>query len=136
MGLCVYLCEYMCICVHYYRLVIKYHQLILQANNYVDLWLHSHQQSKQANKQKQKKSIPSVLHKQLSVFGVILVRIQSECGKMRTRIASDPDTFHRVLVGGGTWSILLGSQRMTVLKSPTQLLWALTDEPCNFSHYI
>ena len=40
---------YVHICVHYYRLVIKYHQLALQANNYIDLWLHNHQQNKQRN---------------------------------------------------------------------------------------
>ena len=34
MWLCVCICIY--ICVHYYRLVIKYHQLTLQANNYTD----------------------------------------------------------------------------------------------------
>ena len=36
---------------HYYTLVIKYHQLTLHANNYVDFWLHNHQQNKQTNKQ-------------------------------------------------------------------------------------
>ena len=36
---------------------LKYHQLTLQAKNYMDLWLDSHQQNKQTNKQtnKQKK---------------------------------------------------------------------------------
>ena len=31
--------------------MIKYHQLTLQSNNYIDLQLHSYQQSKQKNKQ-------------------------------------------------------------------------------------
>ena len=33
----------------------------------------------------------------MSIFGVILVRIQSECGKIRTRITSNTDTFHVVI---------------------------------------
>ena len=46
--MCVY--ESMCICLciyigHYHRLVIKYHQPTLQANNYIDWWLHKHQQN-------------------------------------------------------------------------------------------
>ena len=32
----------------------------------------------------------------MSVFGVNLVRIQSECGKTRTRITPNTDTFHAV----------------------------------------
>ena len=32
----------------------------------------------------------------VSVFGVIMVRIQSECGKMWTRITSNMDTFYAV----------------------------------------
>ena len=48
-----YMCIY--IYVHYYRFVIKYHQLTLQANNSTDLWLHSYQQNKQTNKQLIKK---------------------------------------------------------------------------------
>ena len=32
----------------------------------------------------------------MSVFGVILVRIQSEGGKIRTRITTNKDTFHAV----------------------------------------
>ena len=32
----------------------------------------------------------------VSVFEVILVRIQSECGKIRTRITPIMDTFHAV----------------------------------------
>ena len=43
---------YVYICVHYYRLVIKYHQLTLEANNHIDLWLHSHQQNKQTKNRK------------------------------------------------------------------------------------
>ena len=41
---------------------------------------------------------PSLLSsgKLLFLFGVILVRIQSECGKMRTRITPNTDTFHAV----------------------------------------
>ena len=31
-----------------------------------------------------------------SVFGVILIRIQSECGKMRTRITPNTDSFYAV----------------------------------------
>ena len=34
--------------------------------------------------------------KNVSVFGVILDRIQSECGKIRTRITENTDTFHAV----------------------------------------
>ena len=34
-------------------------------------------------------------HKE-SVFGVILVRIQSKCGKLGTRITPNTDTFHAV----------------------------------------
>ena len=37
-----------------------------------------------------------VTAQKVSVFGVILVRIQFECGKMRTRITSNTDTFHAV----------------------------------------
>ena len=32
----------------------------------------------------------------MPVFGVILVRIQSKCGKMRTRITPNTDTCHAV----------------------------------------
>ena len=32
----------------------------------------------------------------MSVFRVVLVRIQSECGKIRTRITPNTDTFHAV----------------------------------------
>ena len=32
----------------------------------------------------------------MSAFGVILVRIQSECGKILTRITPNMDTFHTV----------------------------------------
>ena len=35
----------------------------------------------------------------MSVFGVVLVRIQSECGKIRARIAPNTDTFHAVARG-------------------------------------
>ena len=31
-----------------------------------------------------------------SVFGVVLIRIQSECGKMRTRITPNTDSFYAV----------------------------------------
>ena len=33
----------------------------------------------------------------VSVFGVILVRIQFKCGKIRARIAPNMDTFHVML---------------------------------------
>ena len=33
----------------------------------------------------------------MSQFGVILIRIQSECGRIRTRVASNTDTFYTVL---------------------------------------
>ena len=33
----------------------------------------------------------------MSVFGVILVRIQSECREIRTRITPNMDTFHTVI---------------------------------------
>ena len=40
--------------------MIKYHQRSPHANNYIDLWLHNHQQNKQTNKQtKTKKYIRS-----------------------------------------------------------------------------
>ena len=32
----------------------------------------------------------------MSIFGVILVRIQSDCGKIRTRITPNTDTFYAV----------------------------------------
>ena len=32
--------------VNYYRFVVKYHQLALQANSYTNMWLHNHQQNK------------------------------------------------------------------------------------------
>ena len=35
--------------------MIKYHQLTLQANSYIDLWLHIHQQNKQQTNKKQTK---------------------------------------------------------------------------------
>ena len=54
--MCGYVCMYLCIYVHYYRLMIKYHPLTLQANNYIDLSLHSHQQNKQTRKKKKKYS--------------------------------------------------------------------------------
>ena len=44
-----YVCVYK-ICVHYYRLVLR-HQLALQANSHIDLWLHYHQQNKEKNSQ-------------------------------------------------------------------------------------
>ena len=52
MRVCVWVCVYLYVYIwmHYYRLVIKYHQLSLQANNYIDLWLHSHQQNKRTKK--------------------------------------------------------------------------------------
>ena len=31
--------------------MIKYHKRLPHANNYIDLWLHNHQQNKQTNKQ-------------------------------------------------------------------------------------
>ena len=37
------------------------------------------------------------LQLQMSQFGVILIRIQSECGRIRTRVASNTDTFYTVL---------------------------------------
>ena len=43
---------YMHICLHYYRLVIKYQQLILLESNFIDLWVHSHQENKQTSKKK------------------------------------------------------------------------------------
>ena len=44
MYMCVCVYVYVYICVHYCRLVIKYHQLTLQANNYINLWLHNYKQ--------------------------------------------------------------------------------------------
>ena len=38
------------------------------------------------------------LRKKVSVFGVILIRIQSKCQKIRTTITQNTDTFHAVLV--------------------------------------
>ena len=38
----------------------------------------------------------TVTAQKVSVFGAILVRIQSECGKMLTRITPNTDTFHAV----------------------------------------
>ena len=37
--------------------------------------------------------------RKVSVFGVILVRIQSKCEKMRTRITPNTDTIYTVQVG-------------------------------------
>ena len=34
----------------------------------------------------------------VSVLGVILVRVQSECGKIRTRITPNTDTFYAVII--------------------------------------
>ena len=34
----------------------------------------------------------------VSIFAVILARIQSECGKIRTRITPNTDTFHAVII--------------------------------------
>ena len=51
---------YVYICADYYRLVIKRHQLNLQANNNIDLWLHSHQQNKPTSKQTIKKTKKSI----------------------------------------------------------------------------
>ena len=50
-GMCVcgYVYVYVYICMHYYRLLIKYHQLPLYANDYKDLCLQNHQQNKQKN---------------------------------------------------------------------------------------
>ena len=33
----------------------------------------------------------------MSIFGVILVRIQSKCGKIRTRVTPNTETFHAVI---------------------------------------
>ena len=46
----IYMCVCVCVCVYvHYRLLIKYHQLTLQANSYIDLWLHNNQQNKHKN---------------------------------------------------------------------------------------
>ena len=45
-------CVFVCVFVHYYKLVINYQHLTLQENNYINLWLHRHQQSKYTNKEK------------------------------------------------------------------------------------
>ena len=52
MSVCMYVSmyAYVYICVHYYSRVMKYHQLIFQANNYIKFSLHSNQQNKQTNK--------------------------------------------------------------------------------------
>ena len=42
------------------------------------------------------KKLWKTLRKKVSVFGVILVRIQSEYGKMRSTITPNTDTFHAV----------------------------------------
>ena len=46
----------------------------------------------------------------VSVFGVILVRLRSECGKIRTRITLNTDTFFSILAAfhtrWGSWKIL------------------------------
>ena len=39
-----------------------------------------------------------IIAQKVSVFGVILVRIQSECGKIQTGITPNTDTFHAVLI--------------------------------------
>ena len=50
----------------------------------------------------------------VSVFGVILVRIQSKCGKMQTRITPNRDTPYTVLTLSGLWTtwMLLVSLRL------------------------
>ena len=50
-SMCMYVYVYVYISVHYYKLVIKYHQLALQVSSHIGLQLHSHQKSKQTNKQ-------------------------------------------------------------------------------------
>ena len=66
----------------------------------------------------------------VSVFGVILVRIfphadriQSECGKMRTKITPNMDTFH-VVHGSTNWFTIdpNGFQQKYFLKDFPQLL--------------
>ena len=49
----------------------------------------------------------------VSVFEVILVRIQSECGKIRTRITPNTDTFYAVY-DGSFWYF---SQHFQIVKN-------------------
>ena len=50
----------------------------------------------------------------VSVFGVILVRIQSKCGKIQTGITPNTDTLYTVLTLSGLWTtrMLLVSLRL------------------------
>ena len=43
-------------------------------------------------------SNPEITLREMPVFGVFLVRIQSECGKIRTRKTPNTDTFHALLL--------------------------------------
>ena len=55
MGVRVYVSEYVFMYMCVYVCIIITCPKTLQANHYVDLWLHSHQQNKQTNKQIKKK---------------------------------------------------------------------------------
>ena len=48
------------------------------------------------NLQKALSLIKHLTARKVSAFGVILVRIQSECGKLRTKINPNTDTFYAV----------------------------------------
>ena len=41
----------------------------------------------------------------ISLFGIFLVRINSECGKIRSRKTPNTDTFHEVLVTRRKWCL-------------------------------
>ena len=54
----------------------------------------------------------------VSVFGVILVRIQSECGKIRTTITPNTDTFHAVPTLNKIAKTDANTRQLISIKSP------------------
>ena len=54
----------------------------------------------------------------VSVFGVILVRIQSECGKIRTTITPNTDTFHAVPILNKIAKTAANTRQLISIKSP------------------
>ena len=67
----------------------------------------------------------------VSVFGVILVRIQAECGKIRTRITPNTDNFHAVVdkeFSSTIYSDILNVNTVFILPS-NKFKYSLIEEP-------
>ena len=67
----------------------------------------------------------------VSVFGVILVRIQAECGKIRTRITPNTDNFHAEVdkeFSSTIYSDILNVNTVFILPS-NKFKYSLIEEP-------